>query len=248
MAPDLAATLIRAYSQPGDLVLDPLAGAGTTLVEALHLGRNALGLTDDPGWTALARANIAHARRQGANGHARVLAGEPTRLPAGIPAELHGQVTLVLTNAPPRRTMSVGIRRHRDRSNTAGDAPYPATRHRIQLFDGLTAVLAGCVPLLTPAGILAVASRPWYRDATLTDPTAQIIHAGHSAGLILVACHRAVHDRIPHRRVAASRDVDVALDGRKHHDATQVLVRHDDIAVFRASPDPARLGSPEPPR
>src|SRR5881394_161623 len=44
MAPDLAAALINDYTQPGDLVFDPLAGSGTTLVEAVHLGRNALGI------------------------------------------------------------------------------------------------------------------------------------------------------------------------------------------------------------
>src|SRR5689334_7161841 len=44
MAPDLAAALINDYTRPGDLVFDPLAGIGTTLVEAVHAGRNAFGI------------------------------------------------------------------------------------------------------------------------------------------------------------------------------------------------------------
>ena len=42
MAPDLAAALIGDYTQPGDLVFDPLVGIGTTLVEAVPAGREAL--------------------------------------------------------------------------------------------------------------------------------------------------------------------------------------------------------------
>jgi DNA modification methylase len=40
----LAATVIEEYSRPGDLVLDPFAGFGTTLAVAERLGRRALGV------------------------------------------------------------------------------------------------------------------------------------------------------------------------------------------------------------
>src|SRR6266545_7731612 len=105
MAPDLAAALIGDYTQPGDLVFDPLAGTGTTLVEAIHAGRNALGMEYEPGWVALARANIDLARRQGGTGHGRVLRGDATALPRGVPTELRGQVALVLTSPPYGKTM-----------------------------------------------------------------------------------------------------------------------------------------------
>src|SRR6266508_2965737 len=59
MAPDLAAHLVADYTRPGDLVFDPLAGVCTTLVEAVHLGRDAVGMELEPGWAALARANVA---------------------------------------------------------------------------------------------------------------------------------------------------------------------------------------------
>lgn len=42
--PQLATWLIQQYSEPGDTVLDPFAGSGTTLVEALLNDRNALGI------------------------------------------------------------------------------------------------------------------------------------------------------------------------------------------------------------
>lgn len=42
-SPVFAASAIEAYSKPGDLVLDPFMGGGTTLIEAAQLGRRAIG-------------------------------------------------------------------------------------------------------------------------------------------------------------------------------------------------------------
>ncbi|WP_426513089.1 TRM11 family SAM-dependent methyltransferase [Dactylosporangium sp. McL0621] len=101
MAPDLAAALIDDYTQPGDLVFDPLAGTGTTLVEAIHAGRNALGMEYEPGWVALTRANIDLARPQGGTGHGRVLRGDATALPRGVPTSSAARSAWY---SPPRRT------------------------------------------------------------------------------------------------------------------------------------------------
>ena len=43
MQPQLANWAIRAYSKEGELVMDPMCGAGTTLIEARRLGRNYIG-------------------------------------------------------------------------------------------------------------------------------------------------------------------------------------------------------------
>jgi hypothetical protein len=219
LSPDLAAMLIQAYSGPGDLVFDPLAGTGTVLVEAVHLGRNALGVAGDPGWLALARANVALAYRQGATGRARALAIDPARIPAGIPAELRGQVAFVLTCPPPAATLRFG-------------APPSAIRRRIGMVDGLAAALAGCVPLLSPDGFIAVVARPWYRATTLINLPGQVLDAGRIAGLGVVDTRRAV--RIPqcypdqlHTRIATD-------DGIVERDGTErTIVAHHDVTVFQ---------------
>jgi len=246
MAPDLAAALIRDYTAPGELVFDPLAGIGTTLVEAVRTGRNALGMEFEPGWVALARANIDLARRHGSTGHARILRGDATQLPRGIPGDLRGQVSLVLTSPPYGRTMHGRVehgrgphtRFHNTYSHHAHSggpqAANLAHRSRAALIDGITAVLAGCIPLLKPDGLIAVVARPWRRDHFLIDLPGQTIQAGLAAGLTLLASRRAVHGAIRDGRLLPHHTFwhpNVAPVGRRKGTPVS-LIQHDDIAIL----------------
>ncbi len=47
--PQLPCIFIRGLTNPGDTVLDPMMGSGTTLVETLLEGRKGIGLDIDPG-------------------------------------------------------------------------------------------------------------------------------------------------------------------------------------------------------
>ena len=55
----LARELVRVYSNPHELVLDPLAGSGTTCVVARQEGRMSLGCDKNPAWVALAEQRLA---------------------------------------------------------------------------------------------------------------------------------------------------------------------------------------------
>jgi len=59
MPEQLLARILRASSRPGDLVLDPFAGSGTTLVVAKKLGRNYLGFELSENYTEQARQRLA---------------------------------------------------------------------------------------------------------------------------------------------------------------------------------------------
>jgi DNA modification methylase len=100
MLPEIARRAIVAYSDPGDLVLDPMCGIATTVIEAIHSGRQAIGVELEPRWASLAAKNITHARKQGAAGHALVLQDDARRLGRGVLDDLAGEVSLILTSPP----------------------------------------------------------------------------------------------------------------------------------------------------
>jgi hypothetical protein len=246
MAPDLAAAIIDDYTHPGDLIFDPLAGTGTTLVEATHLGRDALGMDLEPGWVTLARANLTLARSQGATGTGKVIRGDATRLPNRIPTRLRGTVSLILTSPPYGPTMH-GRVEHRHGPLTRFHNTYSpggtgrdanlAHAGRRGLAAGITSVLAGCVPLLKPDGIIVVVSRPWRRDGHLIDIPGQVITAGLDAGLTLIDCRRAVHAALRDGRLHPRHTFFQLVEARKARLAGKPvsLIQHDDLAVFQPS-------------
>jgi DNA modification methylase len=51
--------LVEAVTRPGDVVLDPFVGSGTTAVAAKSLQRRYIGIELDPGYARTARARLA---------------------------------------------------------------------------------------------------------------------------------------------------------------------------------------------
>jgi DNA modification methylase len=56
--------IIETITQPGDLVLDPFMGSGTTGVACVRTGRRFIGIEIDPGYFAIAQRRIAEAQLQ----------------------------------------------------------------------------------------------------------------------------------------------------------------------------------------
>jgi modification methylase len=193
MLPAIAAHAITAYTRPGELVLDPMCGIGTTLVEASRLGRDAAGVELEGRWADIAAANIALAHAQGATGRATVVRGDATALTGLIPAALDGRFALVLTSPPygPNvhglvRPAPDGVRKRAYRYSTGRDPDNLAYRDWPGLVDGFTRILAGCHDLLRPGGTVVVTARPWRRHGELVDLPSAVVAAGVAAGLVPV--------------------------------------------------------------
>lgn len=56
--------LVRDFTDPGDLILDPFAGSGTTGVAAIRNGRRFIGWEKDPKYHAIAMKRLSAAREQ----------------------------------------------------------------------------------------------------------------------------------------------------------------------------------------
>jgi DNA methylase len=188
MLPAIAAEVISRFTRPGEWVADPMCGIGTTLIEAVHAGRNAIGVEYEPRWAQLAVSGIAHARAQGAGGHGWVFPGDGRAVASLVLAELHGKVALVLTSPPYGDSTHGHAKTTRD-SVTKVDFRYsrdPANlgyRKLDELFAAFTEILAASAVLLRPGGIVAVTARPIRRHGELTDIPGRVIDAAVQAGL-----------------------------------------------------------------
>ena len=190
MLPAIAAHAVHAYTQPGDLVFDPMCGIGTTVVEAIHAGRDGIGMEYESRWSDIADANIAHALRRGATGRGSVIRGDATRLAALLPAALQGKVALVVTSPPYGPTVHGLVRPGAD-GVTKYDNRYGEDRGNLAyrsslagLVDGFTDILRGCFTLLRPGGVVVVTARPWRKRGELVDLPSAVITAGTAAGLL----------------------------------------------------------------
>src|SRR5207244_2765262 len=90
MPEQLLGRIIRVCSDAGELVLDPFAGSGTTLVVAKKLGRRWLGFELSPNYVARTQARLDAAAEgqllEGAEESAASAPRTPSRGRAGMPA------------------------------------------------------------------------------------------------------------------------------------------------------------------
>jgi len=244
MLPAVAAHAIAHYTEPGDLVLDPMCGIGTTLVEAVHAGRRAVGIEYEPHWVDVSRANLALAHTAGVEHDGRVFHGDARQIAALLPPEYLGQAALVVTSPPygpsTHGQVSVapgaGVQKYHHLYGNTLDRGNLANIGHHRLLSGFTRILAGLVPFLRPGGHIAITIRPWREHAELIDLPSQILACGLHAGLIPVErcvallARAAEHDLVP-RGSFFQRDF---IRKQREAGLPLHLISHEDVLVFRA--------------
>ncbi|HVB27143.1 MAG TPA: DNA methyltransferase [Mycobacteriales bacterium] len=242
MLPAIARTAITAYTQPGDLVVDPMCGIGTTLVEAVHLGRDAIGVEYEPTWAALATANVTHARSQGATGHGEVVTGDARYLSGLLDPAVHGLVALVLTSPPYGPSVhgqvtarpGAGVTKTHDRYSSD-----PANLAHVgldRLLAAMREVLTAAARVLRPGGIVAMTVRPWWQHGELIDLPGALARTGEQAGLVLFERNVALLCGLREERLVP-RVSFFALDQVRRARARGIprsVIAHEDLLVFRA--------------
>ncbi len=250
MLPAIAARAIATYTQPGDITLDPMCGVGTTLVEAVHQGRDAIGIEYEPEWADYAQANLALAASQGAPGHGEVICGDGRSLASLIDPAVRGLVALVLTSPPygpslHGRVSAVpghGVRKTHDRYST--DPANLAHIGLAGLLDAMRTLLRGAAQVLRPNGVVAMTVRPWWRAGQLIDLPGALAHVGEEAGLVLyernIALLTALRDDtlVPRTSFFALEQV------RKARAAglPRLVTAHEDLLVWRLRRPPGTGG------
>jgi hypothetical protein len=245
MLPAIAQRTIATYSNPGDLVLDPMAGIGSTLVEAIHLGRDAIGVEYEANWAELARANLAHARSQGASGHGEILCGDSRHLGALVDPAVRGLVALVLTSPPYGPSLhgqvtarpGQGIAKSHHRYSTD-----PANLAHVGLgglLDAMRTILAACASVLRPGGFVAMTVRPWWRNGQLVDLPGALVRVGEEAGLVLYERNVALLAGLRDDRLVPRSSFFALEQVRKARAAgvPRLVIAHEDLLVFRSRLD-----------
>lgn len=243
MLPAVAAHAIAHYTRPGELVLDPMAGIGTTLVEAVHAGRRAVGIEYEPHWVDIARRNLALARDAGIESEGRVFHGDARQIAALLPPEYLGQAALVVTSPPygpsTHGQVSVapgkGVQKYHHLYGSTLDRGNLANIGHHRLLTGFTRILAGLVPFLKPGGHIAITIRPWREHAELIDLPSQILACGVHAGLIPVErcvalLARAGDGELVARGSFFQRDF---IRKQRENGLPLHLISHEDVLVFR---------------
>ena len=243
MLPATARAAIEAYTQPGDVVVDPMCGIGTTLVEALHLGRDAVGVEYEPRWAELATANLAHASASGAPGHGEVLTGDGRCVSSLVDPALRGLVALVLTSPPYGPSVHGHVRAEPGRGVTkyhcsySNDAANLAAVGLDELLRAVQEILAGCARLLRPGGLVAMTVRPWRRHGQLVDLPGAMGQVGEQAGLVLFERNVALLAGLRDDTLVPRASFFALEQARKsrRRGVPQLVIAHEDVLVFRKS-------------
>jgi len=258
MLPELARTIIGSYSEPGQLVLDPMCGIGTTLVEAIHLNRDAIGVELEPRWAALAASNVLLAHEQGAVSNALALRGDARQLGNGLLDELAGNVALIVTSPPYGPSTHGHVRKHPDRveklntyysRNPENLAHLPAqpTRRRRNSFEAAFAeILTGCGRMLAPGGHLVLTVRPYRVRGALVDLPGDTIRLARDAGLMLAGRHVALLCGLRESEFVSRTSFFQIQHQRKGAIPRMLLIAHEDVLVFTRDdrpPSPRKRGS-----
>jgi DNA modification methylase len=242
MLPELARRIVTEYSTPGQVVLDPLAGIGTTVVEAALLDRRAVGVELEDRWVALAEANLDHMLPVGRRHLAEIRVGDARRLPEVL-GDLTGRLDLIVTSPPyacdagmidkpawlaggrlcPAETLNYS----NDRANLghARGAVYETA---------MAEIYAACHAVLRPGGRLVLVTKNTRRKGRTLDLAGLTVALASAAGFNYLGHVIALH--------AAIRDGDLVARP-SYWQATQVrharsrgepahLVAHEDVTSF----------------
>ncbi|GAA2693109.1 MULTISPECIES: TRM11 family methyltransferase [Actinosynnema] len=249
MLPAIVRHVVAHYTAPGELVLDPMCGIGTTLVESLDLGRRAVGVEYEPHWVQIARANLALARERGIAHDARVFHGDARQLAALLPAEYVGQVALVVTSPPygPSTHGQVavapgeGVQKYSHLYGDVLDRGNLANVGHSRLLAGFTRILAALRAVLRPGGHIAITIRPWREHSELVDLPSQIVACGREAGLIPVERNVALLARVAEHDLVSRGSFFQRDFIRKQREAGLPLhlIAHEDVVVFRTALRPS---------
>lgn len=244
MLPDLARRIIEEYSAPGDLVVDPMAGSGTTLVEAALLDRRSIGVELDTRWIKLATANFDHALDTNQRLSTSITQGDARQLNALLETDA-GSVDLIVTSPPYAcdiATIDKPAWLAGGSLEASGTRNYSADRANLGHARGtkhsaaMTEVYAACFRALRPGGLMVTVTKNMRQRNALVDLAGMTTSLAREVGftylqhVISLLCGVRDGELVGRPSLWQIRHLTAA-----HRKGIPVnLVAHEDVLVFRA--------------
>jgi tRNA G10 N-methylase Trm11 len=248
MLPALAARIVTEYSAPGQVVLDPMCGTGTTLVEAARLGRRAVGVELEARWVALSEANLDYAlgprERHRDVTKPEVHQGNARYLPALL-GTLAGAVDLVVISPPyacdagvidkpawwtgqrlcPPETLNFST----DKANI-GHARGPA------YAAAMAEIYGACHAVLRPGGLLVTVTKNTRRQGRCLDLAGLTVTLARTAGFAYLSHVIALLGAVRDSQLFARPSFWQLTQTRKARERGEPahLSVHEDVCVFQA--------------
>lgn len=261
MLPALARRAIETYSDPGGLVIDPMCGIGTTLVEAAALDRRAIGVELEERWARLATGNLNHAHRL--QSRAKVIEGDARQLPrllsrhgGALLSPAHdaepsvtrlgcGVADLILTSppyacnvadlAPENVKIGSGPLRRDDTHNYGPDRANLGHARGDAYLAAMADIYRACATVLKPGGHLVVVTKDTLTDAGVRDLSGATITLCKDTGLTywqrVVSLLATVHGDELVMRPSFWQTLHARR--RRTRGLRALVVAHEDVLVFR---------------
>ncbi|MHB1613722.1 MAG: TRM11 family SAM-dependent methyltransferase [Actinomycetes bacterium] len=222
MLPALAARIITEYSTPGQLVVDPMTGIGTTLVEAAQLGRCAIGVELEGRWAEVARANLDHVLDSQQRRLVQIHVGDAAGLP-DLLGRASGTVDLIVVSPP-----CGGDTAKTNLARVRGTACLAA----------MSGVYTACYTVLRPGGLLVTVTKNTRRGGRCFDRAGTTVMLARQTGFEYIQHVVALNAAIREDQLRARPSSGQLTQLRHAHDRGEPahLVVHDDVCVF-AKPD-----------
>lgn len=244
MLPALASRIVNEYSVPGALVLDPMCGVGTTLIEAAVSGRKALGVEIEPRWVEFARANIdrALAASDKRTRPPRVHLGDARDLQAVLGSKC-GQADLIVISPPYACEAGVidmsGWRAGRqlcpvDSLNYSTDRTNIGHSRGERYTAAMADVYASCYAALRVGGVLVTVTKNTRRAGRCFDLAGTTVQLAQGAGFRYIQHVVALLGPLRDSRVCARPSFWQFRQTRlaREAGAPAHLVVHEDVCVF----------------
>ena len=242
MLPELARRIVTEYSEVGQTIVDPMAGIGTSVVEAALLGRRAIGVELESRWATLAEANLDHMLTKGKRRLAEVRVGDARDMPQ-ILGKRGGTVDLIVTSPPygcdagvidkpawlaggrlcPPETLNYS-------KNRANLGHARGTAYELAMVEVYTA----CLAALRPGGKLVVVTKNTRRKGRTLDLAGLTVALACGVGFTYLQHVIALHAAIRESDLVARPSywqITQVRHARERGEPVH-LVAHEDVTVF----------------